>query len=432
MKIAKQALNNFTPPNKLQAILPLVPEEVNDDDVDSNRKASFKLRTVPTDADSPKYAFSIHILDGTDSVRRVLEWRTRVDKIFRGLNITDDTAKHNLIQELCCNAPLTAYKAGVAEAIANRHAHEMVTVKRSFRARDVGAGETPEAYEAARQAAVDAVPIPALINTDVLQGLADLIRNCCPYKALEKQKRFMRRQMRKPADMKIRTYVNHLMRINIEEIPALPPFKDNQQLSPDELIDIVVYGLPKSWINKMDEHNFDPMENDIQELVNFGERLESAEEFDNSKDKKPSAEKKSKKYKSARNNSDKSSGKWCHYHETSTHDTSECETLKRLKKGGGDSKPKSKNLTWKRKSDDAKSFTKKELSAIAKKASREAIKKAQELNALTKRKNDSSDEDSDSDDSSRSSKSIQQELNQVDKQLAEFDFDKSDGKSADC
>jgi hypothetical protein len=52
--------------------------------------------------------------------------------------------------------------------------------------------------------------------------------------------------------MKIRIFVNHLHQINLDEIPQLPPFAPDQELSNDELLDIILYGIPKSWVKEMD------------------------------------------------------------------------------------------------------------------------------------------------------------------------------------
>ena len=53
--------------------------------------------------------------------------------------------------------------------------------------------------------------------------------------------------------MKIRTYYNHIIRINNEEIPALPPFQRGQALANDKLLDIILYGTPRSWQKEMAE-----------------------------------------------------------------------------------------------------------------------------------------------------------------------------------
>jgi hypothetical protein len=42
------------------------------------------------------------------------------------------------------------------------------------------------------------------------------------------------------------------MRINIEEIPHLPPFVQDQKLSEDEIIEIILNVTPNSWLQEMD------------------------------------------------------------------------------------------------------------------------------------------------------------------------------------
>ena len=78
---------------------------------------------------------------------------------------------------------------------------------------------TNAAFEAAQNAAYEGTPKPDFMTDDVKQGLQALIRMICPYKALEKQKRFMCRKMRKPVDMKVHNYVNNIHRINYDELP---------------------------------------------------------------------------------------------------------------------------------------------------------------------------------------------------------------------
>jgi hypothetical protein len=78
--------------------------------------------------------------------------------------------------------------------------------------------------------------------------LRDVISAAIPYKALQQVKRYLRRECRKPQDMKVRTYFVNLRRINNEEIPELPWFDPNQGLTDDEIIDILLFGLPKSWV----------------------------------------------------------------------------------------------------------------------------------------------------------------------------------------
>ena len=81
-----------------------------------------------------------------------------------------------------------------------------------------------------------------------------------PRKVLAKVKRNLRRDMRKPMDMKVRPYFQALMRINTEELPSLPPFGNDQFLTEDEVLDILLFGTPRSWQQEMDRQGFDPVE----------------------------------------------------------------------------------------------------------------------------------------------------------------------------
>ena len=433
MKIAK--IENGNRPKKVNAILPLVPEDDALDYEDRTKVSSFKLRTDPANADSPKYSFSIAILDGTSTPRQGIVWTNKVTKIFTGLNITTPEGRHNLLQELVKGAPLAGYTAYVTSAINQLHAQAMDAAADAAPGRQ--ADEDQQQFVDRIAGVRNAVPAPGITHDIVNVGMGKIMETICPYKALAKQKRYMRRYMRKPADMTTRTYVNHITRLNNEELPLLPPFGANQGLSNDELIDIILYGIPKSWVTKMDEHDFDPIGSEIDDLVNFCERLESVEHSSLSTDLdsgrgqvKKGSTKKHKPSRNHGNSGDSGKSKWCHFHEVDTHDTKDCVTLKRIKSEGKEESSGApfKNKTWKRKSDDAKKLTKKELSAIGKKASRDAIKKAkQECNAATKRKSKDDDDDSSSyETASDGSVCMLQSMTDIDKQLEDFNFTDED------
>ena len=52
--------------------------------------------------------------------------------------------------------------------------------------------------------------------------------------------------------------MNQFTRINIEEIPVLLPFEDNQSLAPDEVIEIFHHAIPNSWKREMKKQGFNP------------------------------------------------------------------------------------------------------------------------------------------------------------------------------
>jgi len=180
----------------------------------------------------------------------------------------------------------------------------------------------------------------------------------------------------------------HIYRINTEEIARCPPAFDNTQcLTPDEIIDILLFGTPKSWQREMDRQGFDPLASTVTQVVEFMERIEMSEDFDG--DKKVAVVTKkgnNNKDKSNKGNSGADGSKYCMLHgNNNTHDTSECKSLmvqaKKLKgNNGSNQKGKGGNKSWKNKAKDDTNDSKKELATLIKKAT-EVIKKGK-LNAI--------------------------------------------------
>jgi hypothetical protein len=79
--------------------------------------------------------------------------------------------------------------------------------------------------------------------------------------------------------------VNHICRINDDRLPNLEPFRGNaQKLSLDEVIDIVLNGVPRAWICNMDKQDFDPITKTLAEVVDFCERMEAGKDFEPARD----------------------------------------------------------------------------------------------------------------------------------------------------
>jgi len=253
-------------------------------------------------------------------------------------------------------------------------------------------------------------------------GLCQIITYCSPHKALAKQKRWMRRFCRKPADMTIREFTNHISRINDEEIPILPPFGGTaQKLSDDEIIDIVLNGTPRSWMREMDRLDFDPVTKTLHEVVSFMECMEAAEDFDPARNGGKTTTVVKKNGKSSKTNT-KSNGQggnqYCLLHgNNTTHNSDDCYVLKKqadkLKGDGGGKMPASKNKTWKRDANKSTSTSKKELAAFVRKQTRK------ELHAFSKeaKKRKVIEDGSEDDDNSHAS------LNQMDEEKEEGEID---------
>ena len=95
------------------------------------------------------------------------------------------------------------------------------------------------------EVAGQATPQPAITPDEIRTGMGAVLKYVAPHKVLQKQKRYLCHHCRKPTDMKIRVYVNHIDRINDQELRYLPPqFNASQCLPEDEVIDIVVNNVP--------------------------------------------------------------------------------------------------------------------------------------------------------------------------------------------
>jgi len=256
----------------------------------------------------------------------------------------------------------------------------------------------------------------------VTKAVNALLTTLMPNKILQRVKRYLRREARKPLVMKVKTYLLHVNRINHEEIPELPPnYNVAQSLGPDEISNILLCGTPKSWQREMDRQGFDPMAKTTQEIVQFMENTEMSTDFysDNKKKIAQAAgeAKKGNGKKATKKNNNTSGQMFCLLHgNNNAHATDECNTLKAQAKklkgntGGnaGKAKGKGKNKTWNNKSKDETDKSKGELAAFVKKAVKDGLK--QELKSIDKKRK------SESDDSSM-------DLHAVDIELQEFNYD---------
>jgi hypothetical protein len=404
MKIASSAYNHpkLTSNRDVSAILPLVPIE--DGDYMSDQTISHILRSTPADPDSPKYKIYVHILQGDEDCRTIIKWSSNVMKVLNGLNVTTHTPAKPIVETLLTGTPLSLFQQGITVA---------KTANMVLRARTAVAAGGGGAVAAG--AAITTAGIDDAANLTMLQisyGLQHVVTQLLPRRVLARVKRYLRRECRKPREMKVRTYFQHVQRVNIDELPSLPPFAGNQSLSQDEVLDILLFGTPRSWQKEMERQGFDPMTGSVQDTLDFMERLEATDDFDGTTVKQSS---KPQAKKGASGNPKKvpssPGGKkgHCMIHGEGNHTSEECYTLqkeaKKLKSSYGTNTVKyadkaksgSGNKTWNRKAEQGKSKTKSDLATFIGKEIAKGMKKQKksDLEASKKRKNDSDDEGAD-------------------------------------
>ena len=380
-KISSSVFNPNYGKSSGKAILPLEP--VKGDEVPSSQMVTHTLYSTPGDANSPKYKLTTNILQGDEGARELLEWRKKAQLILKGLNITTMDPAMPVVGTLLAQTPLALFNAGVTQSKEKRWNRRILDAADDVAATAIHA----EGPDHANNAHFDHVE----------NGLKHAVQQLLPQRVLARVKRYIRRECRKPAGMKVRTYFNHLMRINVDELDRLPPFEDDQKFSQDELLDIILFGTPKSWQKEMEKQGFDPMDHKLNQVIDKMESLESTEDFEHDHTIKSSA-KKGKDYKSGKKSAN-SKGKqnlYCMYHGEGGHKTDDCFHLqkeaKRLK-SGKDFSPPSKNKSWTRKAAESSKESKKDLAAFIRKEIKKGVKK--DLKAISKkRKSDSDDSDS--------------------------------------
>ena len=96
--------------------LPLVPQPLPED----QRYYEFKLYSVPSDNDSPKYTFRMPIINGEEDTRTSIDWFNKIKKVLTGLNLPKGVAQDNLIKQVLEGEALSVYASRIGEEITLR------------------------------------------------------------------------------------------------------------------------------------------------------------------------------------------------------------------------------------------------------------------------------------------------------------------------
>ena len=349
-----------------------------------DQSLTFKLRTDPADAASPIYEYTVPYVHGHEGARTAIQFKKDLTTVCTGMNITTVPNSRIMAQRIL---------KGEAKAAFDRQfqiAHDLQWELLRVNARNASIANGDD--QAAQDAAYAGVARPVARQACLDSAVMAVIKHMAPFRALQRVKRWLRRSSRKPADMSVSEYFTAIQRINNEEIPHLPPGRNDQQLSSDEeVLEIIHFGLPNSWKNEMARQGFDPLTTmNMASLLEFCQRLEDLPEFQ-PVERKPSSTDNKKK-----SSPKKSTGgdKYCLIHGKGSHDSNDCNTLKAQAKRLKDDRSSksdggSKNKSWSRKSEEDKKKSAKQLNAFIKKTV-----KAQ-LNVISdkKRKADSDTEE---------------------------------------
>jgi hypothetical protein len=171
-------------------------------------------------------------------------------------------------------------------------------------------GDALTAFETAlEQARTDPNPqvlaLVAMTTEHVETAIANVTDTVFPFRALETQKLWMERYMKKPFDMSMKNTNAALSRIN-NCLPLFPLGNDQSKFDENKLVSLLEMSLPQSWRDKFDKKGYIPSSDTRAKLVTEGEiieRHETVRKHDRDDDDNNNKNnKKSKFIKSAGNN----------------------------------------------------------------------------------------------------------------------------------
>jgi hypothetical protein len=167
------------------------------------------------------------------------------------------------------------------------------------------------------------VPLtPEMVQT----ALDSVTRIVFPHRALEIQKLWMQRGMKKPFSLSTRKMAAAITRIN-NALPLFPEATEASKFSPTELVALLEWSLPLDWRRKFDLEGYIPTHDSKAKLIEKCEAIERSQ--DDSKGK--TDEKKDAKAPYSKAKAEAAKGyHYCKVHgKNITHDTSNCSSLKK-------------------------------------------------------------------------------------------------------
>ena len=287
---------------KQECIIPLLREQ--EEEIPKNKRIMMKLRSNPSQADSQVYEIVTRAFDhGTPE-----EWirhRRTMSRILIGQNITSGPDKFRMIRRLLEGKALADFEASVTTHNYNETANNL-------------------------ESALNDVAIPIF-----------------PKQALQKQRRTMRRQMKKPVGLPVAHYWARLVELN-GYLPDFPTGTDQSKISDDDLKEVLEFGIPEVWRMHMKLTRFEPTNESAAEIVSYCRDLEGVEAehgnldvmgvyekqrrtkkdppgFSLSKTTKRSAKKRNRK------NYEENNFTPCPIHPHGKHSMADCRTLKKLR-----------------------------------------------------------------------------------------------------
>lgn len=264
--------------------------------VDKDKLVVNKCRVDPNNNNSAPYEISIKPFDGAGSVEEYFIFLKQTYKVVKGQGLSTGPQGYALYRRLFTGTALARFETAAAAA----------------------GNETVEHLKTTIQSVTNYV---------------------LPKKALQTQRRYMRRLVRKPKELPMKAYVNRFHELNDYLAMFDTDVGDANKLDEDEIKEHIEFAIPGKWRQQMILQGVEPLDETIDNIIDFCERQEFSEDIfesthaiaTKSDDAKPRNGKRGSKMmtsKAAKERNSNNPKYFCHYHGPNySHDTNKCKVV---------------------------------------------------------------------------------------------------------
>jgi len=191
-------------------ILPLVPEPIKS--IKKEELTAVSLYSDLTDHNSMQVKFSFKGLIGdNETPREILAWRRNVERALIGLDLHTGTNQYNMAKQFMRGSTLSCFESAAVVLLTK---HKVDAIKQCHppagdAAHDAGVLETLRAAVTTASNCKLVDHLHKAYGMDVVTNLLkDVVRDLLPNKTLQRVKRYLRREARKPLDMSVKQHIH--------------------------------------------------------------------------------------------------------------------------------------------------------------------------------------------------------------------------------
>ena len=233
-------------PKKSSYLVPVLPlvETTELDNTVGTIEFNVKQRAGTTGTTAATYKMKVQrFCEG--NVEEWIRARRAITEIWTQNSVTAPTDRHSNVCAILRGGSLTVYEEHVEEA------------------------KNPTDDEGV-------VTTVALSREMVLEGLDAVAETVFPHRALQTQKQWMRRGMRKPRELSFRKTASAVGRLN-NALPIFPGGSLSSKFSDTEVVELLEWSIPQTWRSKFDLAGYVPTSFDKKRLISECEAMERSE-----------------------------------------------------------------------------------------------------------------------------------------------------------